>query len=143
MAGPKQEMSALHTHAGAFSFKEDQMASFTLTSVILAALAGAVLSLLFSYIPGLNTWYAGKGEEVKKLIMLALLFLVAIVLFVLQCYSILDAGLTCDQQGVIQLAWIFISAIVTNQSVFKISPQLAKVKKAKIHQVVTFPPFKR
>jgi hypothetical protein len=124
-------MSALHKCAGAFSFKEDQMDSFTLTPAILAALAGAFLSLLFSYIPGLNTWYAGKGEEVKKLIMALLLLILAGSIFGLQCAGILEAGLTCDQQGAVQLAWIFLAAIMANQSVFKLTPQLAKVKKAK------------
>jgi hypothetical protein len=107
------------------------MDSFTLTPAILAALAGAVLSLLFSYIPGLNTWFAGKGEEVKKLIMALLLLIMAGSIFGLQCAGVLEAGLTCDQQGVVQLAWIFLAAIMANQSVFKLTPQLAKVKKAK------------
>jgi hypothetical protein len=111
------------------------MNGFTLTPAILAALAGAVLSLLFSYIPGLNTWYAGKGEEVKKLIMALLLLMLAGSLFGLQCGGVLEAGLTCDKQGVIQLAWIFLAAIMANQSVFKLTPQLEAVKKVKAYVI--------
>jgi hypothetical protein len=107
------------------------MPAFTLTPAVLAAIAGAVLSLLFSYIPGLNTWYALKEEEIKKLIMALLLLILSASLFGLQCAGVLESGLSCDKQGVIQLVVIFLSAIVTNQSVYKITPQLAKVKDAK------------
>ena len=108
------------------------MPAFTLTPAVLAAIAGMVLSLFFSYIPYLNIWYAKQVEEIKKSIMLALLLLVAVVVFVLQCYGILDASLTCDKQGAIQLVWIFLSAVMANQSTFKITPQLARVKLAKV-----------
>lgn len=119
------------------------MDSFTLTPAVLAAIAGAVLSLLFSYIPGLNTWYAKKQEEIKKLIMALLLLILAGSIFGLQCAGILEAGLSCDQQGAIQLVWIFISAIVANQSVYKLTPQLAKVKTAKFTGPRVIGPFKR
>jgi hypothetical protein len=114
-----------------FNPEGGNMPAFTLTPAILAAIAGMVLSLFFSYIPGLNTWFAKQVEEIKKSIMLVLLLIVAVVVFVLQCFSILDAGLTCDRLGAIQLAWIFLSAVMANQSTFKITPQLKAVKAAK------------
>jgi hypothetical protein len=64
--------------------------------------------------------------------MFGMLFIVAIVIFVLQCYGILDASLTCDKQGAISLVWILLSAVVANQSVFKITPQTDAVKAAKV-----------
>jgi hypothetical protein len=107
------------------------MPAFTLTPAVLAAIAGAILSLLFSYVPGLNTWFASKDEEVKKLIMALLLLILAASLFGLQCAGVLEAGLACDKQGVVQLIWILLSAVVANQSVYKITPQLESVKDAK------------
>ena len=35
----------------------------------LTLIAGAALSLLFAYFPGLNTWFAAKSSDVKRLIM--------------------------------------------------------------------------
>ena len=34
----------------------------------LAALAGILLSLGFSYIPGLNGWYGAQTEQIKRLV---------------------------------------------------------------------------
>lgn len=107
------------------------MPAFTLTPAILAAIVGAILSLAFSYIPKLNVWFASKEEEVKRLIMAALLIVLAGVIFGLQCAGVLEAGLACDKQGVVQLIWILLSAVVANQSVYKITPQLESVKDAK------------
>jgi membrane protein YdbS with pleckstrin-like domain len=100
-----------------------------------------VLSLFFSYIPGLNTWFAKQVEEIKKSIMLILLLIVAVAVFVLQCFSILDASLTCDKQGAVQLTWIFLSAVIANQSTYKITPQLKAVKAAKATLQLPKDPF--
>ena len=102
-----------------------------ITPAILAAIAGAVLSLAFSYIPGLNTLFAALTAEVKRLIMAGLLLIIAVVLYFLNCGKILEIGLTCDKTGIIQLVWIFISAVVANQGVFNLTPQTGAVKAAK------------
>lgn len=102
-----------------------------ITPAVLAAIAGAVLSLAFSYIPGLNTKFAALSVEAKRLIMAGLLALISVVLYFLNCGNILLVGLTCDKDGIIQLVWIFISAVVANQSVFNLTPQTNAVKAAK------------
>ena len=40
---------------------------------LLASIAGVVLSLAFSYIPGLSTWYGGQSAQAKSLVMLGCL----------------------------------------------------------------------
>lgn len=107
------------------------MDPITVTPAVLAAIAGALLSLLFSYVPGLNTKFASLEDTSKKLIMAGLLLVVAATLFGLSCGAILQTGLTCDRLGVIQLVYMFVLAIVANQGVFQLTPQTKAVKAAK------------
>lgn len=107
------------------------MPSFQLTPEVLSMIAGIFLSLLFSYVPGLNTKFAAWPGELKRATMLGLLLLTSVVIFSLGCSGILNAGLTCDKQGIIQLLWSFILAVIANQSVFSISPQTQAVQQAK------------
>ena len=107
------------------------MTDFQLTPAVLAAIAGAVLSLAFSYIPGLNTTFADLKAETKKLIMAGILLVVSAAIFGLGCAGIVQSGITCDQQGIVQLVWIFISAVMANQSTFMLTPQTDAVKEVK------------
>jgi hypothetical protein len=105
-----------------------------MTTELLSALAGIVLSLLFSYVPGLSTWFAGQSEEKKKLLMLGLLVLTAAGVFGLGCtpYAAdLGIPLTCDEAGVVALVKLVIAAAVANQTAYKLTPQTEKVKAAK------------
>lgn len=88
----------------------------------LAMLAGAVLSLLFSYVPGLSDWYGKLNPTYKRLIMAGLLLVVTGAVFGLSCAGILS-GVVCDKSGLIDLVWTFILTIVANQSVYAISPR--------------------
>lgn len=102
-----------------------------LTSEILVSIAGVVLSLLFSYIPGLRVWFAALISEKKQLIMLAVLIIVTGGVFGLGCAGILDIGLACDKGGVIALVRLLIVALIANQSTYLISPQTDDVVIAK------------
>jgi hypothetical protein len=106
-----------------------------MTAQMLAAAAGILLSLLFSYIPKLNTWYAAQSEEAKKLIMLGLLFVIAVGAFGLSCAGVLTdlfgIAITCDKAGAIGLIQAFVLAVIANQGVYAITPQTAAVKAAK------------
>ena len=55
------------------------------SSELIVSIAGVVLSLLFSYIPGLRTWFAALVAETKQLIMLGLLILVTAAIYALGC----------------------------------------------------------
>jgi hypothetical protein len=101
-----------------------------ITSESLAAIAAAILSLLFSYVPGLNVWFAALKQEFKRLIMAGLLLVVSIVFFYLGCQGILVTGIDCTQNGVIQLVWIFVLALMANQSTYQITPLPDSVRSA-------------
>lgn len=95
-----------------------------MTSDTLVLFAGAAISLLFSYIPGLNAWFDALQSEYKRLIMAGLMLLVAAGAYGLACAGLAgEAGVnvTCDQAGIIGLVRAWVLAIVANQSAYKIS----------------------
>lgn len=92
----------------------------------LAAVAGTILTLSFSYVPGLKDWYETQDGNVKRLIMLGLLVVVALGSFGLACANLAgDFGVTvtCDQAGVVGLVNALIAAVVANQAVYAITPK--------------------
>ena len=77
-----------------------------MTATILSGIAGVILSLLFSYVPKLNTKFAAKSAEEKKLWMLALLAVVAGGAFGLSCTqygAMLGIPIVCTDAGLIEL----------------------------------------
>lgn len=113
---------------------------FNLTPEQLGILAGAVLSLLFSYVPGLKLWYAmlgvnpdGSDDEGvrKRLVMAGISLLVALAVFGLACGQVITSGVTCDRAGVVQLTFVYVSVLIGNQSIYAITPQTKVVRDAK------------
>lgn len=96
--------------------------SVNITPEWLALVAGAVLSLLFSYVPGLSDWYATLDGTRKRLVMAGLLLVVAGGAFGLGCAGIL-AGVDCSRNGAVNAVYAFILALMANQSTYAISPQ--------------------
>ena len=90
----------------------------------LALLAGALLSLVFSYVPNLKDWFDGKDSTTKRLIMAGALLVVSVAIFASSC---LDLGLpfevTCDKGGAVGLVTTFLLALVANQATFLASPK--------------------
>lgn len=107
-----------------------------MTSNELSLLAGAVLSLGFTYIPGLNAWFAAKPATEKKLWMAVLTLLIAVLAFAAACANLVDLPListiTCDKAGVTGLAVSFVLALVANQGTDRISPEPQIVKTSKV-----------
>ena len=105
---------------------------------ILAAVASIVLSLAFSYIPTLRTWYAEKAKEFQQLVMLGLLVLVAAASYGLACAGVLadlfGATLTCDKPGMIGLIRALIFAVVANQGIYSLTPAANDVRAAKFER---------
>ena len=97
---------------------------------MIAGIAGAVLSLVFSFVAGLNTKYAALPSETKSAIMAGVLLVVSIALFSLQCGQILVTNITCDKNGVIQLVWMFVVSVMGNQGTYGLTKSLlpSKVK---------------
>jgi len=101
----------------------------------LSALAGLVISLLFSYIPGLNTWFAGKSTEVKRVVMLVVLLVTSAGLYGISCAGWFGTIVTCDQEGIIRLVRAFVAAIIANQAIYSISPEPNAVREAKAERL--------
>ena len=96
-----------------------------MTAETLAATAGIVLSLVFSYVPKFSTWYGLKDDPIKRLIMLGALVLVSGVAFGLACSGLAsDFGLplTCDKVGAVALLRAFVVAAIANQTTYALTP---------------------
>ena len=103
-----------------------------MTSDSLILISGAVLSLLFSYFPGLNTWFAAKSSDVKRLIMAGVLLVVSAAIFGLSCAGYgSDIGITldCSKEGVIGLVKVFILALIANQGAYALTVKTEAVKR--------------
>ena len=102
----------------------------------LLAIAGAVLSIAFLYIPGLREKYALLEDTVKRLIMAGILAGVAAAVYGLACYGFLGflqaAQVTCDQNGIVELVYAFVLAVIANQSVYGLLPRPESVQLAKL-----------
>jgi hypothetical protein len=91
----------------------------------LSLIAGTVLSLVFSYIPGAKNWFSKFNSQVKRLIMLGLIILSAGALYGMACLgwsTEFGITLTCDQTGFVVLLRQVMLAIIANQSIYSISP---------------------
>ena len=98
-----------------------------LNSEQLAMYASVVLSLLFSYVPGLNTWYQTLDATKKSLIMLGLLVVVAGGSMGLACTgwgADFGLSLSCDRVGFAGLFQALLLAVIANQATYKLSPQV-------------------
>jgi hypothetical protein len=93
----------------------------------LAAAAGVILSLSFSYIPGLHERFSDLSPTHKRLVMLSLLAAAALGTYALSCYG---GGLgapqpvDCSQAGIWVLLRALLTAVIANQSAFAVSPKL-------------------
>ncbi len=103
-----------------------------MTANELSLISGVFLSLSFSYIPGLNAWYAALEPTQKRLVMLALLLASALGLVGLSCldaYTQIRSGfstLTCTPQGLWDALRLFVQALAANQAAFLVSPKAGK-----------------
>lgn len=104
-----------------------------MTPETLSYLAAILLSLAFSYVPGLAPRYDLLDPTYKRLIMLAALLLVSLGAFGLACLPLsssaggegLVPGLTCTSLSAYALARTFLLALVANQTTYLISPKRA------------------
>jgi hypothetical protein len=90
-------------------------------------IAGAILSLCFSYIPGLSERFDALIPTQKRLIMLGMLILVAMAVYGLACFGWgQDWGifLTCNRAELSELIKQLIIAVVANQGIYAISPRV-------------------
>ncbi len=100
---------------------------FTLSPETLSMIAGVCLTLMFSYIPGLAVWFQAQDATKKSLVMLALLVAVSAGAFGLACVGWIQ-GLACTPVELQRLVWCLLLAVIANQAVYKLSPQVAAYK---------------
>lgn len=107
------------------------MPTIELTAEALSGIAGAFISLLFSYFPKLKDKFAALSSEAKSGIMIGLLVLVTATITALDYFGAIDAGIVFDGKWMWRVLFVLLSGIVVNQGVYKISPQTEGVKLAK------------
>ena len=91
-----------------------------MTAEELSAIVGVVLSLLFSYTPGVNKWYEALAREYKQLLMGVLLIVVAWGDFGLSCGGVVNV-FVCDKTGALGLVKVLLAALIANQATYLIS----------------------
>lgn len=93
----------------------------------LSSLAGILISLAASYLPGFAGWFEAQSPNVKRLLMLGMLTLSTAVIFGLACQSWLDIVppelVTCTQEGAVAALRAFGLAVIANQSTYAITPR--------------------
>ncbi len=97
-----------------------------MTAETLTAIAGAILSLAFSYLPGLSRWYEALDGTAKRLLMLTLLTLTAGGMYALACTpyaGLLQIPVACDAGGALSLLRLLLGALVANQAVYSLTPR--------------------
>jgi len=87
----------------------------------LAGFAGIVLSLAFSYVPGLKEKYAALSAEYKALVMLSALLVACLFIMAASCLEFMKY-VACDVTGIKALVGLFVSAIVANQATYLLTP---------------------
>ena len=92
-----------------------------MSAELLSSVAGILLSLVFSYTPGLNAKYDALATTEKRLVMLGSLVIVSLGIFGLGCAGWFNVPITCDQAGAEQLASAFVLALVANQGTYLIT----------------------
>ena len=94
-----------------------------MNATLLSMIGGSALSLLFAYVPGFKTWFAKANGTQKRGIMALLLLLLALGSFGLACWKpeTVVKGLACNESGLLELAGVFILALMANQSTYSIA----------------------
>ena len=96
-----------------------------MTIYALVYLASGLLSLAFSYIPKLSTWYAEQSAQIKKLVMGAALLVTTGAVFGFGCAgwaaSLGLPQLECTQYGAGDALKMLMLALAVNQGVYKIT----------------------
>ena len=90
----------------------------------LTVVLGVLVSLIFLYVPGAKAKLDEQTPEVKRLVMLGLMALVALGSLGLACAGFAaDFGipLTCDRAGIVELVKAFFLAVGANQTTYMIA----------------------
>lgn len=86
-----------------------------------SAVAGILISLFCSYVPGVRDRFAALDGTRKRLCILCALLAAAVVIFAGSCAQVIDAT-SCTRNGAVDVLRGFIVAAVASQSAFLLSP---------------------
>ena len=87
---------------------------------IVVMVSGALLALLFGYVPGLRQWYEALDGVRKAQVMAGLLLLAAGGIYGAACYTPWVV-VECTTAGFWQLAQLFMVALIANQATYTIA----------------------
>ena len=104
---------------------------------ILLAVAGILLSLVFSYVPGAATWFNKKDTTKQRLWMLLFLVVAACGAYGLSCAKIIG-GVACDWPGAIEIGKAFVFAAIANQTTNLLSPKVGLKRPPDYDDLVPF-----
>lgn len=90
-----------------------------MTPEMIVAIAGIFLSVLFEYVPKLESWYNALEKQVKAAIMAGAVTLVVVALILLSCYGPYSY-FSCEEAGFWQAAELWILALVANQTTHRL-----------------------
>lgn len=94
-----------------------------MSAEMLAGVAGILLSLLFAYVPKFKPWFESKKGTTKRLVMGGSLIAAAVGAFGLSCWQpeTFRELVVCSDAGLLDVLWLAIVALVTNQSAYSIA----------------------
>lgn len=105
-----------------------------LTPENLLYLVSLGLTLLFSYFPPVSNWFYTKlNSNGQRMFMFGSLVLGTAIVFTLSCTGIID-GVNCTRDGALDIIKAFLTALVINQSVDRISPKTETRRTAELKQ---------
>ncbi len=99
---------------------------FQINATGLMVLLGSVVSLAFSWFPGLKERYSALTQDAKSGIQIGVLFLLTAAVFGLGCVGILNTGLVCSADGVVKTVIAFVLALASNQGTYQATKHLAR-----------------
>jgi len=100
-----------------------------MTTEVLIAIAGALLAVIFEYVPKAGSWWESLDKVLKRLVMAGMLLLAAGIVYGAACLGILAAfnwNLTCDQAGLSQLIQLWVAAVGVNTLTYTVIPKKEK-----------------
>lgn len=86
----------------------------------LAGVAGAAISIAFSFFPIVKDWYDGLSDGNKRLVMLGVVTVVGAGIYGLGCFGLIDMLIACG--NVFELVWLIFVTGVVNQMAWKFTP---------------------
>jgi hypothetical protein len=100
-------------------------------------LSTVILSLTWNLIPGLREKFAELTSEIKTIVNLVLMALLAVIMFLFTCTGWNPIpGVLCTVGGAKELAVLVFIAGVANQTTYQFTPQKTDVIAAKAARVV-------